>query len=348
MRKKTTLQLEPHQDYYEVGLKNRRYPWYLLLFLLILFIPITEELTFVVVDSQQQKPVKWATLNTSLDKGKNSLDKYSGQTDNDGMVSFQVHRQLLFTRLFNRILNRLRYPSHWILKSQALFACYEGKTRQEAFNQVYDSLITLNLRIDYANIAIHVIDSVSRRPIELAEVSVLSQKGISQAANMMTDGQGAASYHAVHCSDSLLVVAGKTGFSNDTVKLAMDKGYMVGADSAITLQLVRLPEDERCGTTMQASGGEGITIKAVNMLLDSGEFRFWYDAHSVPDEIKVYNGRYPNVDQQADLLFATNGCISGNEKHHLKFKHPSQFISIVIKGCEPGTSWNIEVDCPDF
>lgn len=346
MKKKINLQLKEDQDQYDVGIKDWRFPWHLLWLLLLLLIPIPERIHFKVMDQITNQPLEGATIETVLNKGGQKQKSYKSTTNTDGKRSATILYQLLGARLYNLVVYGEQYSPQKKLSSQASISCFTSNQVDDSLNKLKDTVIALNLKKEMAGLPITVLDKYTQTPIDSASVFIVSSSGINSHETLETNANGHTLYNALRCSDTLTFISSKTGFENDTIKAPLNTLYTPGYTTPVTLSMKQIPEEVLCGSPIKATGGLKGIIKHIDMGRTSGKFRFTYDTYSIPDEIKVYNGKYPDVDEQNDLIFATAGCTTGPGSDNVNFQATSQFISIVVKGCVEGTGWEVSVNCP--
>ena len=79
-----------------------------------------------------------------------------------------------------------------------------------------------------------------------------------------------------------------------------------------------------CTTIESSSGGEGTTVNTHTFPPEENDLQFEYEAYYVPDSFEVFL-----VEEDGELVFATDGQVSGNGTHC--FTKPEGVTDIVEK-----------------
>jgi hypothetical protein len=92
-----------------------------------------------------------------------------------------------------------------------------------------------------------------------------------------------------------------------------------------------------CPTT-QVSGGQGVTVRNVDLLVRSGTFMVTYDMYSIPDQLDItYEGA---------TIYTTGGLVSGTGSQAVTYAGNSTTISVRLTAPNSGTAWVFSVQCP--
>ena len=140
---------------------------------------------------------------------------------------------------------------------------------------------------------------------------------------------------------------------NGDYKLVFAVGDCAGNISSLTNTAVSVTDPLGCGASF--SGNVGITALVANLGGNAGTASISYDMYSIPDRLDIrYNGQwvastgtpltptgYPNC------AISPNGFVSGSNTITFNYDPgKSKIVEIYVSGCNSGTAWQIEVDCP--
>lgn len=216
---------EEHKEYV-IRLKQKRY-WWLLLFLLLLLplfllINFKKDVVFKTVDNLNSSALseadvnffyidrKFVNLKTFSFFTKDSV-KLNGTTDENGLIVFENISYSLYSKLFFKSDKSEVVATGGCFMSDSLMPYFHQLKHQK------EEILTLEARA--YDLAFQVIDSEDSQPIpdaDLNSVVYITSNQVTSEGKTNSNGSGVLS-NLNYCSDSILIIAQKFGYKNDTV-----------------------------------------------------------------------------------------------------------------------------------
>jgi hypothetical protein len=140
---------------------------------------------------------------------------------------------------------------------------------------------------------------------------------------------------------------------NGNFKLKFAAGDCGGNISPVETTTLVVTEPLKCGSSF--SGSLGITAMVANLGNKAGKVRIQYEMYTIPDRMDIrYRGNWVastgtplGIGGYPSCTVSPNGFVSGSNV--LEFNYDpslSKIVEVYVSGCNSGTAWNINIECP--